>query len=104
VQGARHFTGSRRYPELEKVFVSQPDRAVSPIVSGPELNEIWNQLDILLWAEFQKLSSSEWLRRHQGISPEDFLREPHRNRYAVLLNRTAHLAYHYGQAVLGKRS
>jgi hypothetical protein len=96
--------GLRRYPELERVFVSQPDRAVSPILSGPELNEIWTQLDILLWAEFQKLASSEWLQRHQGISPEDFLREPHRNRYAVLLNRTAHLAYHYGQAVLGKRS
>jgi hypothetical protein len=96
--------GPRRYPELEKVFVSQPDRAASPILGGPELNEIWTQLDILLWAEFQRLLPSEWLQRHQGISPDDFVREPHRNRYAVLLGRTAHLAYHYGQAVLAKRS
>jgi hypothetical protein len=38
----------------------------------------------------------------QGISPEDFVREPPRNRYTSLLGRTAHLAYHYGQAVLAK--
>ena len=96
--------GPRRYPELDKTFVSQPDRTVAKILSGPELNEIWTQLDVVLWAEFQKLSPSEWLQRHQGVSAEEFAREPHRNRYASLLGRTAHLAYHYGQAVLAKRS
>lgn len=95
--------GPRRHPELDKVFVSQPDHGLSQTLSGPELNEIWTQLDVLLWAEFQKLSPSEWLQRHQGLSDEEFAREPHRNRYAILLGRTAHLAYHYGQAVLANR-
>ena len=85
------------------MFVSQPDRSVSPILSGPELKEIWQELDGLLLKEFQKLTPSEWLQRHQAVSPEDFLREPHRNRYASLLGRTAHLAYHFGQAMLAKR-
>lgn len=96
--------GPRRHPELEKIFVSQPDRAVSQILSGPELNNIWMQLDAVLWAEFQKFSPSQWLERHQGISVAEFAREPHRNRYASLLGRTAHLAYHYGQAILAKRT
>ena len=34
------------------------------------------------------------------VSEEDFEREPHRNRFGVLLGRTAHLAYHMGQAAL----
>lgn len=37
------------------------------------------QLDVLLWAEFQELSTPGWFERHQGISPEDFFRETHRN-------------------------
>jgi len=89
---------------LDRLFVSQPDRAVSQILNGPDLNNIWTQLDAALWAEFQKLSPSEWLQRHQGVSVEEFAREPHRNKYAILLGRTAHLAYHYGQAILAKRT
>src|SRR5580658_4244369 len=36
-------------------------------------------------------------------SEQDFEREPHRNRFGVLLGRTAHLAYHLGQAALARR-
>jgi hypothetical protein len=86
------------------MFVIQPDRAAASILSGTELTKIWKQLDVALWEEFQKLSPSDWLQRHQAVSPEDFVREPHRNRYASLLGRTAHLAYHLGQAVLAKRN
>ena len=96
--------GPRRHAELDGMFVSQPDRAVSPILSGPGVKEVWKELDVLLWVEFQKLTPSEWLQRHQAVSAEDFLREPHRNRHASLLGRTAHLAYHFGQAMLAKRS
>jgi|SRR5215469_12289011 len=92
--------GPRRFPELDNMFVAQPDHVVANIVSGPELREIWAQLDVALWEEFQKLSPSDWLQRHQGVSPEDFVRELHRNRYASLLGRTAHLVYHFGQAIL----
>ena len=95
--------GPRRYPHLDKMFVTNPDRAVARILSGLELRDIWTQLDVALWEEFQKLSPSDWLQRHQGVSPEDFIREPHRNRYASLLGRTAHLAYHFGQAMLAQR-
>ena len=95
--------GPRRNPELDKIFVTEPDRAVNPIPVSLNLKETWTQTDADLWQEFQRLSPSDWLQRHQGVSPEDFIREPHRNRYASLLGRTAHLAYHLGQAMLAQR-
>lgn len=94
--------GPRRNPELDKIFVTEPDRAVNPIPVSLNLKETWTQTDADLWQEFQRLSPSEWLQRHQGVSPEDFIREPHRNRFASLLGRTAHLAYHLGQAMLAQ--
>lgn len=92
--------GPRRYPHLAEIFVSAPDRALAQVPGGSDLSQIWSELDVALWTEFQRLSPAEWLQRHQGVSPEDFIREPHRNRYASLLGRTAHLAYHFGQATL----
>jgi hypothetical protein len=89
---------------LDSTFVSPVDHTVLEVPSASELNQIWAELDLVLWAEFKKLSPSEWLQRHQNISPQDFVQEPRRNRYASLLGRTAHLAYHYGQAILAKRS
>ena len=50
---------------------------------------------------FSKLES-EWLQKHTSVSEEDFLREPHRNRFTILLGRTGHVAYHLGQAILAK--
>src|SRR5260370_25384482 len=42
----------------------------------------------------------ERLERHTAVSEEDFKREPHRNRFNVLIGRTAQLAYHFGQVKL----
>jgi hypothetical protein len=36
------------------------------------------------------------------VSEEDFAKEPHRNRFTLLLSRTGHLAFHLGQVVLVK--
>jgi len=92
--------GERRYPELDLIFISQPDRAVPQTFAGQAMGDIWSELGDLLWSEFAKLTPAEWLDRHQAVSPEDFEREPHRNRYAIVLGRTTHLAYHLGQAIL----
>ena len=95
--------GERRYPELDLIFISQPDGAVPHNFSGEAIGDMWTQLDDFLSSKFSKLAPGEWLERHHGVSEEDFEREPHRNRYAILLGRTTHLAYHYGQAILVKR-
>ena len=95
--------GSRIRPDLDLMFVSNPDRTVTTILSGGELKIIWQQTSQILWTGFSKLSVADWLQKHGAVSEEDFLREPHRNRFTILLGRTAHIACHLGQAKLSER-
>src|SRR5439155_27346888 len=95
--------GARIHPELDLIYVSNPDRTVPTILSGEDLQIIWQATSQILWTGFSKLSLADWLQKHGAVSEEDFLREPHRNRFAVLLGRTAHIAYHLGQAKLSER-
>src|SRR5438309_11677537 len=95
--------GARIHPELDLMFVANPDRTVPTILLGEDLKTIWQETSQLLWTGFSKLSAADWLQKHSAVSEEDFLREPHRNRFTVLLGRTAHIAYHLGQAKLRER-
>ena len=95
--------GPRIHPELDLMFVSNPDRTVPTILSGEDLKIIWQETAQILWTGFLKLSVAEWLQKHGAVSEEDFVREPHRNRFTILLGRTAHIAYHLGQAKLSER-
>jgi hypothetical protein len=94
--------GDRLHPELDSVFVSKPDRSVPDSISAAQLKSYWQEINTRLSMEFAKLSPAEWAQKHASVSEEDFVREPHRNRFAVLLGRTQHLAYHLGQANLAK--
>jgi hypothetical protein len=95
--------GERLHPELDAMFVSNSDRSLQKTPSGEELKRIWDEINESLWTGFSKLSASEWLHKHSAVSDEDFVREPHRNRFTILLGRTGHLAYHFGQAILAER-
>jgi hypothetical protein len=93
--------GERLHPELDAIFISNPDRS-QPTLSGEEVKRIWNEINESLATGFSKLSASEWLQKHTAVSEEDFVKEPHRNRFTILLGRTSHLTYHLGQAQLAK--
>ena len=95
--------GARIHPELDLMFVSNPDRTVPNILLGEDLKIIWQETSQILWRGFSKLSVADWMQKHGAVSEEDFLREPHRNRFTILLARTAHIAYHLGQAKLSER-
>jgi hypothetical protein len=43
-----------------------------------------------------------WLQKHTGVSDDDFIKDPMRNRLAVVMNRTSHASYHARQAALTK--
>jgi DinB superfamily len=94
--------GGRLHPELDSVFVTKPDRSVPDSISAAQLKNYWDEINTRLSTEFAKLSPAEWTQKHASVSEEDFVREPHRNRFAILLGRTSHLAYHLGQANLAK--
>jgi len=94
--------GERLHPEFDAMFISNPDKSVQLTVSGQSLKAAWQEIHQMLWDGFLKFSASDWAQRHTAVSEQDFEREPHRNRFAVLLGRTAHLAYHVGQATLAR--
>jgi len=94
--------GERLHPEFDAMFISNPDKSDQPTVSGQSLKTAWREINQKLWEGFSKFSASDWAQRHTAVSEQDFEREPHRNRFAVLLGRTAHLAYHVGQATLAR--
>src|SRR5258708_930796 len=94
--------GPRLYPEMEVMFILKPDRTAITVYSAEQLKQAWNQNNERLLAGFSVWSPAEWLERHTSVSAKDFLREPHRNRYTVLLSTNTHMAFHFGQAILTK--
>jgi hypothetical protein len=92
--------GERLHPEFDGMFISNPDKSVQLTVSGQSLKAAWQEINQKLWEGFMRFSASDWADRHTAVSEKDFEKEPHRNRFTVLLGRTAHLAYHLGQATL----
>jgi hypothetical protein len=94
--------GERLHPEFDGMFISSPDKSVPLTVSKQSLKTAWQEINQKLWEGFAKFSESDWAQRHTAVSEQDFEREPHRNRFGVLLGRTAHLAYHLGQAALAR--
>jgi hypothetical protein len=95
--------GPRLHPELDAVFVRNPDRSSPDVLSGKDLKRIWDEINQSLSTAFSKLMPAEWLQKHTAVSEEDFKREPHRNRFTILVGRTGHIAYHLGQAALAGR-
>ena len=95
--------GDRLYPALEAVFVKSPDRSGLEKPAADLLRQNWNEVNRALVDHFNKLTPDEWFQKHNSISAEDFVKEPHRNRLNVLVNRTNHLASHYGQLIFLKK-
>lgn len=95
--------GERLYPQLDEAFIKNPDRIVPDVPAAKALREGWINISTQLAELFNALPVGEWFQKHTLISDEEFLKEPHRNRLSVLINRTNHLAYHLGQLVLAKK-
>ena len=92
--------GERLHPELDPLFITSPDRTVAELPAAGELKKSWNAVNGKLSAGFASLSPAQWLEKHSSVSEEDFAKDPSRNRFAILLSRTAHIAFHVGQTAL----
>jgi len=116
--------GERLYPELDAPFVTNPDdpaaasdnpasgsdnsasgsgNSASGYPPAARLRKYWTTINEQLTAAFKSWTPAEWLQRHTAVSEEDFAKEPHRNRYGVVLNRAGHVQYHLGQLVWFKK-
>ncbi len=92
--------GPRLHAELDPIFLTNPDRTIAGLPSAEALKKDWNEVNDKLLAAFESLSAAEWLHKHTSVSDEDFAKDPQRNRLAILLSRTSHIAFHLGQTAL----
>jgi DinB superfamily len=95
--------GERKYPQLDELFVSNPDNPATTLPPIAELRSQWTTGNALLTEKLSAWTPGEWLERHTAVSAEDFAKEPHRNKLNIVLNRTGHLSYHLGQLALLKK-
>jgi hypothetical protein len=94
--------GERLHPELDDIYITNPDGTHPDPLPAAELKQAWNDVNDKLTAAFEKLTPNEWVQKHTSVSEEDFAKDPTRNRLSVFLSRTTHVAFHAGQAVLVK--
>jgi hypothetical protein len=95
--------GTRLHPELDAIFVSNPDETATQLPSAGELKKYWDEVNSKLLSQFAGFSADEWLQRHRAMTEEDYAKDPTRNRLAVLLSRTNHMSYHLEQVILARR-
>lgn len=92
--------GERFHPELDPLFITSPDKTIAKLPAAEEIKKAWNEVNGKLSAGLASLSPAQWLEKHSSVSEEDFAKDPSRNRFAILLSRTAHIAFHVGQTAL----
>jgi hypothetical protein len=95
--------GPRLHPELDAAFLTGADKAVADLPSAARLKELWDEVHGRLLGGIGAFDAGAWAQRHTVVSEADFATNPLRNRFAVLLSRTNHVAYHLGQVVLAPK-
>ncbi|WP_179413536.1 DinB family protein [Mucilaginibacter sp. E4BP6] len=94
--------GKASRPELYEIFLKNADNEKAEFPSLVELKIFWQKVHAELNELFVNLPATEWFKRHNAMTDEDFENDPSRNRLSVLLNRANHVAYHIGQVNLVK--
>ena len=95
--------GNPLYSDLWQIFVESSDKEVADLPSTQKLRAYWKEINTNLNDKISGLSTIEWFQKHTSVSAEDFAKEPHRNKLNIIINRTNHLASHYGQLLLLKQ-
>ena len=92
--------GQSLYANLVADFEQKSDGDQVKAYATSDLRRYWAEVNAALNNGIATLSASQWFQRHNSVSEEDFAKEPHRNKLNVMLNRTNHIAWHYGQLLL----
>ena len=94
--------GKELNPVLYQTFVDKAEKDLVERPSVVELREEWKKINAVLDKKFALMQPDAWFEKHTSVSPEDFAKEPHRNKLNLVINRTNHLDYHLGQLILLK--
>lgn len=96
--------GDRLHPELDDLFIEHPDRTFADRLNPTQVNRTLVEVNTAVTRGVEVMAPLDWLKKHAAVSEEDFIKDPTRNRIAVLESRTAHAMYHAGQIRLLKKS
>ncbi len=77
--------GDKLYPELENIFIKNPDKSGLPKPSVKQIRESWKAVNETLASHFAKMSADDWFTKHRAVSEEDFKKEPHRNKLNLVI-------------------
>jgi hypothetical protein len=88
--------GKRLYPELDNLFVANPDRSFQDTFTGAELRRMFAEINAKATSGIPAMPPADLLKRHESVSESDFAKDPLRNRFAVLNSTTAHMMLHVG--------
>jgi hypothetical protein len=91
--------GDRLHPELDDAYITNADKVLVDPLSAIELRRAWNEVNDKLTAAFEGFTLEGWLQKHAAVSDEDFVKDPARNRLAVVMSRANHVSYHTGQVI-----
>jgi uncharacterized damage-inducible protein DinB len=94
--------GDRLHPELDAMFIKNPDKVVKELPTAANLRNYWAEVNQNVLQKMAALSPREWLQRHTTMTDEDLTKNPTRNRLNILLNRARHVSYHLGQVALAR--
>src|ERR1043166_3093656 len=50
------------HPELDEVFIKNPDRSGIPKPSAQKIREYWKEINDVLESYFQKMNTNDWLQ------------------------------------------
>lgn len=90
--------GERVHPELDEPYIANPDRVFADPLSANDLRRAWSEVNDKLTEAFERFTLEDCLQKHAAVSGEDFIKDPMRNRLAVVMNRTSHASFHSGQS------
>jgi hypothetical protein len=89
--------GDRMYPELETIFLKNPDKCGLEQPSVETLKKYFEAVNKKIDKHIQNMKIGDWFSRHTAVTADDFAAEPHRNKLNIIINRTNHTSYHLGQ-------
>jgi len=92
--------GERSYQHLDEAFLKNADKAGFDMPDAAYLRQAWIDVHTKLSNLFSTLDADDWFEKHTAVNEEDFAKDPTRNRLNMVMNRTAHVAYHIGQIKL----
>lgn len=89
--------GERLYPELETIFLKNPDKCGLEQPSVDTLKTYFAAVNARIDKYIDAMTVNDWFGKHTAVSADDFAKEPHRNKLNIIINRTNHTSYHLGQ-------